>query len=89
MGRPAIQAQQSRQPFFPIRVWDATAPFPNPTKNEQIQFRRFKKTKDYIRAGDIFQLCFPGFSIPLLPPGINLYRFRRLNPRLSCFIFIL
>ena len=45
------------------------------------------KAKDYIRAGDIFQIVVSQrFSIPFHLPSINLYRsLRRLNP--SPFLF--
>ena len=78
-------------PLPHTEVGDATAPLPEPTTNmSKSKFLNMvKKAKDYIRAGDIFQIVLSQrFSIPFHLPAINLYRsLRRLNPSPFLFYF--
>ena len=78
-------------PLPHTEVGDATAPLPEPTANmsKSSFLDMVKKAKDYIRAGDIFQIVLSQrFSIPFRMPAINLYRsLRRLNPSPFLFYF--
>ncbi len=64
-------------------------PFPKPKSNisKSYFFKIVKKAKEYISAGDIFQIVLSiRFSIPFLNNSFSLYRsLRRLNP--SPFLF--
>ena len=78
-------------PLPHTEVGDATAPLPVPTMNMSKSgfLDMIKRAKNYIRAGDIFQIVLSQrFSIPLHLPAINLYRsLRRLNPSPFLFYF--
>ena len=78
-------------PMPPTEAGESTAPLPDPRSNvEQDDFLAMVDTaKDYIRAGDIFQVVLSQrFSIPFHLPAINLYRsLRRLNPSPFLFFF--
>jgi len=79
------------KPLPHTEVGDATAKLAEPTTNmDKPSFLDMvKKAKDYIRAGDIFQIVLSQrFSIPFHLPAINLYRsLRRLNPSPFLFFF--
>ena len=79
------------QPLPHTEVGDATAELCEPTTNmsKSAFLDMVKKAKDYIRAGDIFQIVLSQrFSIPFHLPAINLYRsLRRLNPSPFLFYF--
>ncbi len=78
-------------PLMPAEVGDIDAPLPTPSSN--MTKDRFldmvKKAKEYITAGDIFQVVISQrFSIPFGLPAFNLYRsLRRLNPSPYLFFF--
>ena len=78
-------------PMPPTEAGESTAPVPDPRSNmEQGDFLAVvDAAKDYIRAGDIFQVVLSQrFSIPFHLPAINLYRsLRRLNPSPFLFFF--
>ena len=78
-------------PMPPTEAGESTAPLPDPRSNmEQGDFLTMvDAAKDYIRAGDIFQVVLSQrFSIPFHLPAINLYRsLRRLNPSPFLFFF--
>ncbi len=78
-------------PMPPTEAGESTAPLPNPRSNmEQGDYLAMvNAAKDYIRAGDIFQVVLSQrFSIPFHLPAINLYRsLRRLNPSPFLFFF--
>ena len=78
-------------PMPPTEAGESTAPLPDPRSNmEQQDFLAMVDTaKDYIRAGDVFQVVLSQrFSIPFHLPAINLYRsLRRLNPSPFLFFF--
>jgi len=78
-------------PMPPSEAGESTAPLPDPRSNmEQGDFLAMvDAAKDYIRAGDIFQVVLSQrFSIPFHLPAINLYRsLRRLNPSPFLFFF--
>ncbi|MEC8108783.1 MAG: anthranilate synthase component I [Pseudomonadota bacterium] len=78
-------------PLPHTEVGDATAPLPVPTTNmsKSSFLDMIKRAKNYIRAGDIFQIVLSQrFSIPFHLPAINLYRsLRRLNPSPFLFYF--
>jgi len=77
------------KPLPHTEIGDANTPLPEPDTNmEKSAFLYMvAKAKDYIRAGDVFQIVLSQrFSIPFHLPSINLYRsLRRLNP--SPFLF--
>ena len=79
------------RPLPHTEVGDATAELCEPTTNmsKSAFLDMVKKAKDYIRAGDIFQIVLSQrFSIPFHLPAINLYRsLRRLNPSPFLFYF--
>ena len=76
-------------PLPHTEIGNADTPLPEPTTNMKKSsfLNMVMKAKDYIRAGDVFQLVVSQrFSIPFNLPSINLYRsLRRLNP--SPFLF--
>ena len=76
-------------PLPHTEIGNSDTPIPEPQANmEKATFLSMvAKAKDYIRAGDIFQIVVSQrFSIPFHLPSINLYRsLRRLNP--SPFLF--
>ncbi|MDC1383032.1 anthranilate synthase component I [Candidatus Puniceispirillum sp.] len=76
-------------PLPHTEIGNAKTPLPEPTANMKKSsfLDMVEKAKDYIRAGDIFQIVVSQrFSIPFNLPSINLYRsLRRLNP--SPFLF--
>ena len=76
-------------PLPHTEIGDSNKPIPEPQANmEKSAFLSMvAKAKEYIRAGDIFQIVVSQrFSIPFQLPSINLYRsLRRLNP--SPFLF--
>ena len=78
-------------PLPHTEVGDATTPLPVPTTNmsKSSFLDMIKRAKNYIRAGDIFQIVLSQrFSIPFHLPAINLYRsLRRLNPSPFLFYF--
>ena len=78
-------------PMPATEAGESTAPLPDPRSNMgQEDFLAMVDTaKDYIRAGDIFQVVLSQrFSIPFHLPAINLYRsLRRLNPSPFLFFF--
>jgi anthranilate synthase component 1 len=75
----------------PARALDATLPEPvlNPTMSAADYARMVLKAKDYIAAGDIFQVVLAQrFTCPFTLPPIALYRaLRRVNP--SPFLYFL
>ncbi|NBW04705.1 MAG: anthranilate synthase component I [Alphaproteobacteria bacterium] len=77
------------RPLPPTEFGKEDAPLSEPTTNmtKAAFLEMVKKGKDYIRAGDVFQIVLSQrFSIPFGLPAINLYRsLRRLNP--SPFLF--
>jgi anthranilate synthase component 1 len=79
------------KPLPHTEVGDAATPLPEPSTNmSKSAFLDMVKTaKDYIKAGDIFQIVLSQrFSIPFHLPAINLYRsLRRLNPSPFLFYF--
>ena len=87
--KAALDALDAQMP--PTEAGESTAPLPDPRSNmEQQDFLAMVDTaKDYIRAGDIFQVVLSQrFSIPFHLPAINLYRsLRRLNPSPFLFFF--
>ena len=77
----AIAALDAPMPATEAGGADIELPVPD-SNIEQRQFLSMvDKAKDYIRAGDIFQVVLSQrFSIPFHLPAINLYRsLRRLN----------
>ena len=78
-------------PLPHTEVGDATTPLPVPIMNmsKSSFLDMIKRAKNYIRAGDIFQIVLSQrFSIPFHLPAINLYRsLRRLNPSPFLFYF--
>ena len=76
-------------PLPHTEIGESNKPIPKPQANmEKSAFLSMvAKAKEYIRAGDIFQIVVSQrFSIPFQLPSINLYRsLRRLNP--SPFLF--
>ncbi len=91
--RPATASRRCGRdaPLMPAEVGDIDAPLPTPSSN--MTKDRFldmvKKAKEYITAGDIFQVVISQrFSIPFGLPAFNLYRsLRRLNPSPYLFFF--
>jgi anthranilate synthase component 1 len=77
------------RPLPHTEIGNSDKPIPEPQTNmEKPAFLSMvAKAKEYIRAGDIFQIVVSQrFSIPFHLPSINLYRsLRRLNP--SPFLF--
>ena len=77
------------RPLPHTEIGNSDKPIPEPQTNmEKSAFLSIiAKAKEYIRAGDIFQIVVSQrFSIPFHLPSINLYRsLRRLNP--SPFLF--
>ncbi len=88
-SRLAAAIEDLDRPLPHTEMGDANTPLPEPDTNmEKSAFLRMvAKAKDYIRAGDVFQIVLSQrFSIPFHLPSINLYRsLRRLNP--SPFLF--
>ena len=85
----AIAALDAPMPATEAGGADIELPVPD-SNIEQRQFLSMvDKAKDYIRAGDIFQVVLSQrFSIPFHLPAINLYRsLRRLNPSPFLFFF--
>jgi anthranilate synthase component 1 len=78
-------------PLPPSEAGKLDSPTPTPTSN--MSNSRFldmvKRAKDYISAGDIFQVVLSQrFTIPFELPAFNLYRsLRRLNPSPFLFFF--
>ena len=83
----AIDALDSPLPHTEIGNSDQPIPEPQANMAKSAFLSMVAKAKDYIRAGDIFQIVVSQrFSIPFHLPSINLYRsLRRLNP--SPFLF--
>lgn len=76
-------------PLPHTEIGNSDTPLPEPATNikKSAFLSMVAKAKDYIRAGDVFQIVVSQrFSIPFHLPSINLYRsLRRLNP--SPFLF--
>ena len=76
-------------PLPHTEIGNSEKPIPEPQTNmkKSAFLSMVAKAKEYIRAGDIFQIVVSQrFSIPFHLPSINLYRsLRRLNP--SPFLF--
>ena len=68
---------------------DAVLPAPQSNITKSVFTRMVERARDYIRAGDIFQVVLSQrFSIPFHLPAFNLYRsLRRLNPSPFLFFF--
>ncbi|MDC0062999.1 anthranilate synthase component I [Candidatus Puniceispirillum sp.] len=83
----AIDDLDSPLPHTEIGNSDKTIPEPLTNMEKSAFLSMVAKAKEYIRAGDIFQIVVSQrFSIPFHLPSINLYRsLRRLNP--SPFLF--
>ena len=83
----AIDDLDSPLPHTEIGNSDKRIPEPKTNMEKATFLSMVAKAKDYIRAGDIFQIVVSQrFSIPFHLPSINLYRsLRRLNP--SPFLF--
>ena len=83
----AIDDLDSQLPHTEIGNSDTQIPEPQANMEKATFLSMVAKAKDYIRAGDIFQIVVSQrFSIPFHLPSINLYRsLRRLNP--SPFLF--
>ena len=83
----AIDDLDSPLPHTEIGNADTQVPEPQANMEKATFLSMVAKAKDYIRAGDIFQIVVSQrFSIPFHLPSINLYRsLRRLNP--SPFLF--
>ena len=83
----AIDDLDSPLPHTEIGNSDTQIPEPQANMEKAAFLSMVAKAKDYIRAGDIFQIVVSQrFSIPFHLPSINLYRsLRRLNP--SPFLF--
>ena len=83
----AINDLDSPLPHTEIGNSDTQLPEPTTNMAKSAFLSMVEKAKDYIRAGDIFQIVVSQrFSIPFNLPSINLYRsLRRLNP--SPFLF--
>ena len=83
----AIDDLDSPLPHTEIGNSDTQVPKPKANMGKAAFLSMVAKAKDYIRAGDIFQIVVSQrFSIPFHLPSINLYRsLRRLNP--SPFLF--
>ena len=83
----AIDDLDSPLPHTEIGNSDTQVPEPQANMEKATFLSMVAKAKDYIRAGDIFQIVVSQrFSIPFHLPSINLYRsLRRLNP--SPFLF--
>ncbi len=86
LGR-AIDDLDNPLPHTEIGNSDTQVPEPQTNMEKATFLSMVAKAKDYIRAGDIFQIVVSQrFSIPFHLPSINLYRsLRRLNP--SPFLF--
>ena len=85
----AVSALDAPMPATEAGGGDTDLPIPD-SNIEQSQFLSMvDRAKDYIRAGDIFQVVLSQrFSIPFHLPAINLYRsLRRLNPSPFLFFF--
>lgn len=76
-------------PMADINPLDLTDPNRQSNTSEQDYLAMVKKAKDYIRAGDIFQVVLSQrFSSPFDLPSFSLYRaLRRINP--SPFLYYL
>ena len=87
--RLAKAIKDLNSPLPHTEIGNADTPLPEPTINmkKAAFLNMVKEAKDYIRAGDVFQIVVSQrFSIPFDLPSINLYRsLRRLNP--SPFLF--
>ncbi len=83
----AIDDLDSPLPHTEIGNSDEPLPEPQTNMDKSAFLSMVAKAKEYIRAGDIFQIVVSQrFSIPFHLPSINLYRsLRRLNP--SPFLF--
>jgi anthranilate synthase component I len=73
----------------PLRARDLTVPEPTPTMRPEAYRAMVARAKDYITAGDIFQVVLAQrFTAPFALPPLALYRaLRRVNP--SPFLYFL
>ncbi len=85
----AIQALEKPLPHSEVGNAAALIPEPSTNISKNAFLNMVKKAKDYIKAGDVFQIVLSQrFSIPFPLPAINLYRsLRRLNPSPFLFFF--
>jgi anthranilate synthase component 1 len=85
----ALKALDAPMPATEAGGSQAVLPQPQSNVTEKGFLSMVETAKDYIRAGDIFQVVLSQrFSIPFHLPAINLYRsLRRLNPSPFLFFF--
>ena len=85
----ALKALDAPMPATEAGGSQAVLPQPQSNVEKADFLSMVDKAKDYIRAGDIFQVVLSQrFSIPFHLPAINLYRsLRRLNPSPFLFFF--
>jgi anthranilate synthase component 1 len=85
----ALKALDAPMPATEAGGSQAVLPQPQSNVTQKDFLSMVETAKDYIRAGDIFQVVLSQrFSIPFHLPAINLYRsLRRLNPSPFLFFF--
>ncbi len=85
----ALKALDAPMPATVAGGSQAVLPQPQSNVNRKDFLSKVETAKDYIRAGDIFQVVLSQrFSIPFHLPAFNLYRsLRRLNPSPFLFFF--
>ena len=85
----ALKALDAPMPATEAGGSQAVLPQPQSNVRQEDFLSMVEKARDYIRAGDIFQVVLSQrFSIPFHLPAINLYRsLRRLNPSPFLFFF--
>ncbi|MGB2159331.1 MAG: anthranilate synthase component I, partial [Candidatus Puniceispirillaceae bacterium] len=85
----ALKALDAPMPATEAGGSQAVLPQPQSNVSKKDFLSMVDRAKDYIRAGDIFQVVLSQrFSIPFHLPAINLYRsLRRLNPSPFLFFF--
>ena len=85
----ALKALDAPMPATEAGGSQAVLPQPQSNVAKKDFLSMVDRAKDYIRAGDIFQVVLSQrFSIPFHLPAINLYRsLRRLNPSPFLFFF--
>ena len=79
----AALSLHKRDRLQPLRIADSVQPIPVASNIDKKDYEHsIERAKDYIRAGDIFQVVLgQRFSIPFTAPPLNLYRhLRRINP---------
>jgi anthranilate synthase component I len=89
--RLSLVLERLEQPLPHASEPDVSAPYPEPrpTTEPQTYMAKVKRAKDYIAAGDIFQVVLSqSFQAPFALPSFALYRaLRRVNP--SPFLYYL